>query len=494
MNALPKTLAALVACAASAAVGYWYGTSKINSPSAASAASAAGVHAASASGPGSAASAAAAGLNITDLLNGATGAQAAQLLEKLAKSDPAALAAWAKTLSPDKCAALLALLKGQPANSLLSSVLDAVVNSWATQDPKGFLGSAQGVGVPKVREDGMDAALKALASTDPKAALDWIKQNPGTASTKALQARYDAAIAGYAATDPQGAFATVMALGEDTQRDRQMKSSALHSLANTLADSGSFTDAATMFAQLPAGQSQSDAYSTLAQRWAEADPQSASAWVATITDPAARSQASLSVVNAWAANDPASAAAWAAQVDQQNNAAGNPGQNSQQLLAAAVRDWANYDLDAPGQFLNQLPASPDKDTAVGIFALRAAQEDPQSAEQWVSTISDPGMQSRISMGVAFQELQQDPGNFSAFVANDTLMNDQQKQMLQNLPPNIMQNMNQFNNMMGGADAAQNMFENMMINGGGPFGGGGGRGFGGGGGGPGGPGGGGGGGG
>jgi hypothetical protein len=159
-------------------------------------------------------------------------------------------------------------------------------------------------------------------------------------------------------------------------------------------------------------------------------------------------------------------------MDQQNGAAGNTGNGPNgQLLASVVRDWANYDLDSPGQFLNSLPASSNKDTAVSIFALRAAQEDPQSAEQWVGTISDPGMQQRVSMGVAFQMLQQDPGNFSAFVSSNTLLSDQQKQMLQNIPPDAMQNMNRFNTMMGGGDAMQNMFENMMINGGGPFGGG-----------------------
>jgi hypothetical protein len=161
-------------------------------------------------------------------------------------------------------------------------------------------------------------------------------------------------------------------------------------------------------------------------------------------------------------------------MDQQNTAAGNTtnGQKNAQLLAAAIRDWANYDLDSPGAFLNSLPASPNKDSAVGIFALRAAQEDPQSAVQWVSTISDEGMRSRLTMGVAFQMLQQDPAQFNTFVANTTLLSDQQKQMLQSIPPDAAQNMNRMNTMMGGGDAMQNMTENMMINGGGPFGGGG----------------------
>jgi hypothetical protein len=462
MNTLPKVLLAVAACAVSGATGFWYGKSNL---AASTSGEAAGAKSASTSTRASSSNAAfASGGGVADPLNGATGSQAAQILEKLAKTDPAALAAWAKTLSPDKCASLLASLKGQPANAMLSAVLDAVVTSWAAQDPKSVLGAPDAIGIPRVREDGVDAALKALAAQDPKAALDWIKQNPGTASAKALQTRYDAAIAGYASTDPQGAFAAVMALSEGNPSDRQLKTSALQSLADSLAASGSFTDAVTMFGQLPAGQSQNDAYARLAQRWAEASPTDASAWVATLTDPTARAQAGRSVVDAWAASDPASAAAWAAQMDQQSTGGGTAGSAS--LLAAAIRDWSTYDLDTPGQFLNQLPASPTKDSAIGIFALSAAQEDPQSAMQWVSTVSDDGMRNRLTMGVAFQMLQQDPASFNAFVnSNTTLLSDQQKQMLQNIPPNMAERMNGINAMMGGGDAMQNVMQNMIINGG-----------------------------
>ena len=44
--------------------------------------------------------------------------------------------------------------------------------------------------MPRLREGGVDAALKAMATSDPKAALQWIKDNPGTASTSAEQQRF----------------------------------------------------------------------------------------------------------------------------------------------------------------------------------------------------------------------------------------------------------------------------------------------------------------
>jgi len=447
-----KIIIVLIACAASAAGGFWYGNNGHGNPAAKN----------SATKPSSAN----AGANRYTFTTSQAGMTQSwqDLLKSKGKMNADALAAWAKNLSPEEAAEALKGLKDQPANLQRNDLMGALYNAWADRDPQGFLTGMGDINVPRLREGGVDAALKSLAAKDPKAALQWIKDNPGTASSSANQQRFAAAIAGYAATDPAGALAAINALGDTNPQDRQMKSAATQALADTLTSQGQFTQAADLFNQLSPGQTRTDAYSQLAQQWASSSPQDAANWVAGLAgDPALKASASMQVAKAWAANDPAAAASWAAQQDIANTDPNNTNANGQ-LLATAIQSWASYDLDGPGQFLNQQPPSPAKDSSVAIFAMRSSSEDPQGAMQWVNTITDNQTRSGATIGVALQWMQQDQAGFNAFVSTSTTLTDQQKQMLSNIPPQMVQRIGQFNNVMGGGNAVQTIMENMLING------------------------------
>lgn len=430
-----------------------------------------------------------------------SGITAEDLLKNRGKIDANTLAIWAKGLTPEEVADALKMLKDQPATTKRNDIMNALYGAWAERDPQAFLAAAGDINVPRLKEGGIDAALKSWAAKDPKAALKWIQDNPGNASSAAYQQRFAAAYAGYAASDPAGALTAINALGETSQRDRQLKSAAVKALTDALVENGNFSDAATMFAQLPAGQTRDDAYAQLAASWAGESPTDAAKWVAGLTDPQQRNAAGMKVAAAWAANDPVGAATWAAQMDLQN--AGDPnnpqtGLNGQ-LLASTIRSWAEYDLDGPGQFLNQLPASPTKDTSVAIYALNASQEDPASAMNWVGSIANDQVRQGVTFGVAMQWMQEDQGAFNAYLATSTAVDDQTKQILSNIPPDMVQNMGRFNQMMGGNNTMQQVMQNAILSGnglpggagpgggrgaggfGGPGGGFGGRGFGGGGG-------------
>ncbi len=361
-------------------------------------------------------------------------------LKSKGKPDALKLAEWAKSLSPAECSAYLNDLQKLPPGLQRDSVLEAVIGSWAGKDPQGFLAATKSISGPQMREGGVDAALKSWAAQDPQKALQWIKDNPGDAPTAALNARYVSAIAGYAATDPQAAFAAVNALGEGTLSDQRLKTQALQAVMGSLADQGKFTDASTMLATLPDNSPlKNRAYNQLASSWAQSNPQDASAWVATLTDPQMRENLGGQVAAQWAATDPSAAAAWAAQMDAQASAgAPNGGGPSNYLLADAMRTWAAYDLDAPAAFLNQLPASPDKDGAVATFAIYAAQEDPAGAMNWVNTIGDDQMRQRLAMATALEWSQTDPSGYQQFLSTTNVLTPQQKQMLNNVPPRFGQ--------------------------------------------------------
>jgi len=112
---------------------------------------------------------------------------------------------------------------------------------------------------------------------------------------------------------------------------------------------------------------------------------------------------------------------------------------------------------------------------VAIFAMDSTSEDPQGAMQWVGTITNDQTRNGATIGVALQWMQQDQAGFDNYLSTSTTLTDQQKQMLSNIPPQVVQRMGQFNTMMGGGNAVQTIMQNMLINGrgfgGGGFGGG-----------------------
>jgi hypothetical protein len=388
------------------------------------------------------------------------------LLNSTGQLEPDLLAAWARSLSPEQIAAALQSLKGQPANLRRNDLLGALYNAWAGRDPKGFLVGSGDIAVPRLREGGIDEALKTWAAQDPKAALQWIKDNPGTASTAATDERYAAAIAGYANTDPAGALAAVNSLDDENVHDRQMKSAATKALADALADQGGFAQASAFFSQLPAGSTRDDAFSQLATRWTEIAPQDAATWVEGLNgDPQLQSAIGAQVAKAWAENDPSAAATWAAKMDAQDEQSGadNPTPTGQ-LLATAIQSWTNYDLDPAGAFLNLLPASAAKDPAVAIFALRSSQEDPAGAFQWVNSISNDQMRLGMTVNVALEWMRQDPAGYNQFLNTSTTLSDQQKVMLAGIPPDTLQSLAQLNTALGGGDAMQSVMENAILNG------------------------------
>ncbi len=354
------------------------------------------------------------------------------------KPDAGDLAAWVRTLSPEECAAAISALQARPSGNPRDTILDAIVKSWAGRDPQGFLSVADGMTSPKMREQGVDAALKALAAQDPQAALKWLKDNAGTGSLANQQARYNALIAGYAVTDPASAFALVSGLAEDTPVGQRQKTQALQAFVNGLGDQGRFSDALAYVGQMTDGAMKNQALNALAQSWGQSAPADAATWIASLADPATRNNLSAQLVSSWAGTDPLAAAAWAAQMDLQSAGTQDPNNpnpfNNSNLLASLVNNWASYDLDAVGTYLNTMPASAEKDGAIASFALNAAMQDPEGTMSWVNKVSDESMRQRLAMVAALQWQSVNPEGASQFLANTTLLTDQQKAMVANVPP------------------------------------------------------------
>ncbi len=242
----------------------------------------------------------------------------------------------------------------------------------------------------------------------------------------------------------------------------------MHTLTDTLAQSGRISDAQQLLANLPPGTTRDDAFDHLAESYATSSPEDATAWAAAITDPAERQRLEGHVVDTWASSDPLAAATWAAQIDQQAlanadpNAPADPLNGPGMLLANAILSWSQDDLDGPGQFLNGLPDSTNKDRAVAIFAMHVGQEDPESAAKWLGTVSDPKIRDGVTMVVALQMYQQDPATFTNFMNNNSQMDATQKQSLTQMVPMLGASMAVLKSMSGkGGDPMSNIMEGVL---------------------------------
>jgi hypothetical protein len=321
-----------------------------------------------------------AGLNLDKLLHGGL------------KPDADLLARWAAGLSPKECVEAMNSLQGLPAGEPRDDILKAVVTALAENDPKGFLASTSSVANAKLRENGVSSALQKLGAENPQEALSWIKQNSADSSTADLSKRYESALSGYATIDPAGALNAAMALPADNRNDTQVKSRAMEGIAEGMSSQGQFTQAIAMFSQLPADKFQNDGLARVADLWAVAAPQDTANWINGVTNPQLQNDLGQSLTDVWRNTDPQSAAAWALQIDQAAAASGaavgsnynGNGNNLDSLLTNVIDNWSKTDLNAAGQFLNQLPPSTVKDEAIASFASRAAQDNPAAAMGWVA--------------------------------------------------------------------------------------------------------------
>ncbi len=364
----------------------------------------------------------------------ATAESLAGLLGGPVHPDADSLDRWAKSLSLQECLDNVKQLQGLPAGLPRDDILAALVDAWAKKDPKGLLTDAGGIIAPKLREKGVESALQYLARASPKDALEWVSQNADNASNADVARRMAEAVGGYATVDPQGALNAVLALSDGTPNDRQVQTKAIEGLADSMAKQGRFTDALALFNQLPANKLQNDGLSALVDTWAQVAPQNAASYIATVQDAGLVNDLGQSLTDVWANTDPAAAAKWALQMDLQTAAGGaNSGNNNNNdpLISNVIDSWAKHDLNAAGEFLNQLPPSPTKDAAIVSFVSRAAQDDPAAALKWVATVSDKKLQATAFMQAAKQWTRQDPAAFNQFMNTTTALTDAQKQAVAN---------------------------------------------------------------
>jgi uncharacterized membrane protein YgcG len=362
------------------------------------------------------------------------------------RPDADALKAWADSLDPAQCPALLTELEKMDGGQPRDAMITAMIASWAARDPNGYLKDYSKVADPRARETGVDGALKSLAATDPKAALAFMTDSTDALSNQLMARRYRSTLQGYAEDDPAGALSFVQGLDTNNPLNAQVQRQGLQAVADAMANNGNFTDALKMFSSLPPAEA-TTANARLMNQWAQLAPTDAAQYVASISDPAQQSTAATQLARTWARDDPQAAAAWAVQLAATNAATTGQPDNGV-ALASTMRTWAREDLNASAAFLNTLTPSPTTDPAVVAFATQARTTDPASAMTWSAQITDPTLRERTQGSVAVQMLASgDMTDLNAAIANNTVTADQAA-WLATLPTDNPQALNRMARRLG----------------------------------------------
>ena len=107
-----------------------------------------------------------------------------------------------------------------------------------------------------------------------------------------------------------------------------------------------------------------------------------------------------SLLKTWAARDAPAAKAWLEKAALDGSLAGfgsgvverlNSGIAADQ---ASIQSWTRADYNGAATWLRDLPASPNRDTAVAAFAQLVAEKEPPSAVDWAVTIKDPEQRTK----------------------------------------------------------------------------------------------------
>jgi hypothetical protein len=275
-----------------------------------------------------------------------------RLVRRWAELDPKAAARWVMESSGRDREPMIGVVATAWANENLEDAI-AWVNQMPDRDAK--VGAQMSVGYE-------------LARGEPARALDFVRDLPASAKRDELLIH---AAAQWASLDSDSAAAWAKEVGDEGLRERLEAA-----IATSASDANPVAAAEMALASISPGRAQADAVVGIVQRWAQADPQAAGAWVAQFPEGSVRNDA----------------------------------------LENLVKLWADQDPQYAGQWLNALGTSPGRDDAIRAYAEKIVTSSPAMAAVWANAIGDSGMREQQLESVAEVWLKIDRAAATAWIS------------------------------------------------------------------------------
>ena len=300
------------------------------------------------------------------------------------------------------------LPSGQRRDGLLATLLGRI----SSRDPEGAMGLIGTIGSVNVRENARREVLRFWAGRDSSSALEWVEANREVVPGRLRLARMEAWMEGYARAAPAAAFQYAVDLPEGTRDELYRKRRLVETVVEERVAAGQVGEALQGLEQLPPGAVRDEAFSEFYSEWAKESPAAAGGhFLRNRRDGGERAAAGL--VRTWAETDPVEAADFVASLGAEDPA-------FEVAVSSLIERWSRYDLEGPGQWLNELPPSEEIDRAVAVFSMRASGEDPAGAMTWAESISSESTRTRVMSGVAGNWKETDPAGFEAYLESSGL--------------------------------------------------------------------------
>ena len=282
------------------------------------------------------------------------------------------LRTWGETDGKSAAEWVIQEYKGQK----LTDALYYVADGWAESDPEAagdwFLENTDGA----VLEDGAWEVLEAWGRKDPEAAFEWSKELDDYTKSNILFGLAE----GWAAVDPVAAAAAGM------EMEGELRYDFLSSVATQWAGLDP-TALGTWAQSLLSEELRAEVFMEMGEIWAQSDPEAAAAWSAALGNDADRYFIENGIAIGWSEHDPGAALDWAVNSVKDKEALS-------EMVGDIVFNWTNLDPAGTTEWLEQRPASAEKDTILEMFSESIVGLNPMAAVAWANEISDESMRTQ----------------------------------------------------------------------------------------------------
>jgi hypothetical protein len=264
---------------------------------------------------------------------------------------------------------------------------------------------------PTLRRRLLSAVVRAWGGQDPVATLDWVMIQ----ADDERQTDLDAALAGAVSQSQVTGAVIRQLLAADPDNRASLGAAFIVALNNA----GQFQTALAFLTNAPS-DSAADWTSATFRCWGQTRPQDALTALDAIGDENLRAAAFHALADGWSASDPATLAASATAMP--------AGENRDYALGHALNNWSLQDPAGLAAWLNTQPAGPEFDQGAALMIAKAdgANYDPETALQWIDSISDQTLKLNSFEHLLGQWSQNDPAAAQQSVANASWLDESQR--------------------------------------------------------------------
>ena len=135
----------------------------------------------------------------------------------------------------------------------------------------------------------------------------------------------------------------------------------------------------------------SGAFTEVTRELMRDDREAAAEYIVKNNEDEAIATAANRLADSWAREDPEAVLKWADDLS---------GKAKAEAYEEAVESWVRESPEEVAEFIGDLDPSPERDSAVGAFAERVANDDPVAAMEWADTISNSDLKLETQIDVA----------------------------------------------------------------------------------------------